>query len=104
MIGNAIVPASIDVIWSLFGRLTVSACTPVVRTAEATSHCRTNMCVQSVSAYAVDVLARKEDGILEKSGELITAAASVSNLNRWPGCHVRHVDPPSTAVCVAAVK
>ena len=97
-------PAPIDVIWSLFGRLTVSACAPVVRMAEAASHCRSNMCVQPVSAYAVDVLARREEGILDKSGELITAAVSVSSSNRWPGCHLRHVDPPSTAVCVAAVR
>ena len=41
--GNAVVPAPIDVIRSLFGRLTVSACMPVVRTAEAASHCRSNM-------------------------------------------------------------
>jgi hypothetical protein len=102
--GNVMNPVPIDVIDSLFGKLTVSDGAEVSMRIAAASVCRSSICVHSVSAYAVGEVARREEQMLTIGCGLITSSRAISGSDRWPDCQLRHVDPPATAVCVVAVR
>ena len=97
-------PAAMDVIDSRFGRLTVSGDAEVLRRIVEASDSRSSICVHPVSAYAVGEMARREEQKLTIGVVLVTSLKSFAVSDRWPNCQLCHVDPPATAVCVAAMR
>ena len=102
--GNVINPAPIDVMDSLLGKLTVSGGAEALMRTVAASVCRSSIWVHPVSAYAVEVVARREEQMLTMGCGLITSLRAIAVSDRWPDCQLCHVDPPTTAVCVVAIR
>ena len=80
--GNVINPAPIDVMDSLLGKLTVSGGAEASMRTVAASVCRSSIWVHPVSAYAVGVVARREEQTLTMGCGLITSLRAIAVSDR----------------------